>query len=963
MRRSLAAAVVAAAALLVPATASALTVSTLADGTLRLSASENVRDDVTMRFGGTPLTTLDTPETDTIEFSVYSSAPIVNQAGCTPVSPDTVRCPRAPRYDIDLGGGDDLLNVDLVQRRTTTADWPYAPTIPIGPIAVRDGAGDDMLVFSTFADVTAYGGAGDDDVIAVQAPSVRAVAGPGADLYDSRWEFISNLTVDYSAYAVPVSVTTDFTNDDGAAGEHDTVRAVRAVIGGSGNDTLNCSWYILGAQESVLGGPGDDVVSGGDGNDLLDGGPGADRISGGAGTDRVTYESRTAPVSLTLDDIANDGEPGEGDSIEADVEELQGGAGNDVLSGNQGADRLDGGPGADTVSYASATRPVRVTLARDATTDDGADGEGDDVVAVEHVIGGPFDDVLSGDDGSNRFDGGGGSDVLDGAGGADQLIGGPGSGDRVDYGRRSASVRATIDARADDGEAGERDRVDVSVEEVVGGSGADTLIGTERGDALSGGPGNDRIDGRGGDDNLLGGGGTDVLTGGAGSDAIGAVDGVRDTVVCDSADYVATDARDATTRCAQRVVGVVPAGLTVHAAARSRSGTSRADVLRGTASRDRIWGKRGNDRIAGGGGDDRLHGGTGVDRVAGDGGNDLVAGDEAPDLLFGGAGDDHLLGWTGSDRLDGGPGDDVSDGGSGDDLIIGGAGNDRSFGNYGHDDLRGGSGDDDLSGNAAPDVLSGERGNDALNGGSGVDRLVGGEGNDDLIGGSGPDVLIGGRGDDTLYLNDNDVDRRVECGPGDDTVYVDPRNTANGIKDRLLLAKTAANCEHQIELAPGQDTTFDGAVILTADTGEARAGTELSDKLLGGLGPDILHAGAGNDLLWGDRSPGPASPDVIRGGAGDDTMYGGGADDIVDGGAGNDMVQGDNGADRLFGGPGADLLRPAAGRDVVFGGAGPDVVHSEADGAVDVVDCGPGKDVAHVDRIDRVRGCESVRYR
>ena len=55
------------------------------------------------------------------------------------------------------------------------------------------------------------------------------------------------------------------------------------------------------------------MLTGGEGNDVLDGGGGADTLGGGEGYDLADYSARTAPVSLTLDGAANDGEAGEQD--------------------------------------------------------------------------------------------------------------------------------------------------------------------------------------------------------------------------------------------------------------------------------------------------------------------------------------------------------------------------------------------------------------------------------------------------------------------------------------------------------------------------------------------------------------------------------------------------------------------------------------------------------------------------
>ena len=89
-----------------------------------------------------------------------------------------------------------------------------------------------------------------------------------------------------------------------------------------------------------------------------------------------------------------------------------------------------------------------------AGADDGEAGEGDDVQGdVEVVRGSSASDDLSGNDGANRLNGRGGADLLDGAGGDDELIGQAGGDtfiggtgvDLVDYDgetRRSRRHRA-----------------------------------------------------------------------------------------------------------------------------------------------------------------------------------------------------------------------------------------------------------------------------------------------------------------------------------------------------------------------------------------------------------------------------------------------------------------------------------------------------------------------------------------
>jgi hypothetical protein len=112
-----------------------------------------------------------------------------------------------------------------------------------------------------------------------------------------------------------------------------------------------------------------------------------------------------------------------------------------------------------------------------------------------------------------------------------------------------------------------------------------------------------------------------------------------------------------------------------------------------------------------------------------------------------------------------------------------------------------------------------------------------------------------------------------------------------------------------------------------------RTGSARADKLFGRGGADRLNGVGGNDLLYGF-----SGNDVLIGGAGRDVMYGGGGSDRISCGEGA--------GDRAFGEAGADRVscrdrRPTrANRDVI--------------------DCGPGRDTAVVDRFDIVRHCEVV---
>src|SRR5205823_13187841 len=100
-----------------------------------------------------------------------------------------------------------------------------------------------------------------------------------------------------------------------------------------------------------------------DQDDVLEGGPGTDLIDGGNGNDTVTYADHTAPLTVSLDDVANDGQPGENDNAR-DIQNVIGGTGNETLNGNAlhnvprrraGNDRLFGLDGNDTLIGSEGT--------------------------------------------------------------------------------------------------------------------------------------------------------------------------------------------------------------------------------------------------------------------------------------------------------------------------------------------------------------------------------------------------------------------------------------------------------------------------------------------------------------------------------------------------------------------------------------------------------------------------------
>lgn len=217
-----------------------------------------------------------------------------------------------------------------------------------------------------------------------------------------------------------------------------TTQGTFAASGNSGADTL-----------SVVGGDGTGgaiagiPISGGADDDLLKAVAGGSTIDGGDGADTLDYSAASqvqADLSLgvgqpsdgspdtildTLKNVENLVGTSGADVLVGDsrANVLSGGGGKDILDGRKGDDTLDGGEGEDTVDFGRTRRPVTVDLKKGTAT-----GQGTTTLAsVEHVIGSPRADVISGDGNRNILDGGDGGDEIRGQAGRDQVIGGLGN--------------------------------------------------------------------------------------------------------------------------------------------------------------------------------------------------------------------------------------------------------------------------------------------------------------------------------------------------------------------------------------------------------------------------------------------------------------------------------------------------------------------------------------------------------
>jgi Ca2+-binding RTX toxin-like protein len=169
----------------------------------------------------------------------------------------------------------------------------------------------------------------------------------------------------------------------------------------------------------------------------------------------------------------------------------------------------------------------------------------------------------------------------------------------------------------------------------------------------------------------------------------------------------------------------------------------------------------------------------------------------------------------------------------------------------------------------------------------------------------------------------------ILAGDGNDHVSIGP-----GVNGVYVLA------------GAGSDTVLggDGNDTITGSGGnDLIVGGEGDDRLSGSAGHDIIVAGNGRDRMYGD-----AGNDNMRGGAGVDRFYGGPDHDAMSGESSADKMYGEGGNDTIYGGNGTDLLNGGEGIDYMYAGNDDDAIYSR-DGAVDVVNAGPGDDDGEVD--------------
>ena len=895
------------------------------------------------------------------------------------------------------GSGDNVLTGASGNDTLSGADGNDTLIGGMGADSLVGGNHNDSLVGGDGAD-SLDGGAGNDTL----------VGGAGGDYYFNVDN--ANDVIDEAANGgIDVVVQSTVTSFDlttlaaNVEGVKYTGSSNFTGLGSSGDNWIEANT----GNDTLKGNAGADTLIGGTGNDFLDGGAGVDSLVGGDGNDIYVVddssdiivdsagsadEVRVMATSYVLSGglerlsyVQADGVTagtsdftGTGNSTNETItggtgnDNLSGAGGNDSLNGGNGNDTLDGGTGNDTM-VGGAGDDVYIV---DSASDSISDASGSDEVRVslasytlvaanieklvftglgnasltgssdsQSVVGGSGDDVLSGGTaGADTLIGGAGNDVYI-VNSADDVVTESGTSDTADEIRTSVaySIAANIENLTSAASVGivlsgnaahnvlKGNSTSALAETLVGGDGNDTLLGYDGADSMSGGNDVDSIEGGAGNDSMDGGSGNDVLKGGAGNDSLAAGDGEDMLYGGDANDTV--------------------------------GGDTGADTLDGGAGNDTVYAGGGNDNVVGGTGNDTIDLGDGNDTAAGGADNDTLIGSAGNDSLVGDAGNDSLLGGAGNDTLDGGGDADTLLGGDGDDMLVidtadssvdGAAGTDSlvvkaaelsfstlatSITNIEAIDLRAASGATvsnaitlnnakvrayitNITDSNKTLTVHGDAGDSILlvglwSRGTTVDisgtlyRIYTSTGTDTVkevvrISNNMDVVLqiVGTSNDDLLYGTTSGD--RLEGLAGNDTIYADDGGdilvggTGNDILDG----------QNGLDTADYSDETGSVSVTLgNAPTNGSSNGTSTGIDTL--INIENVTGSSGNDTLTGNDDynvlSGAAGNDTLSGGIGFDTLIGGTGNDSLSGGADDDVLRGGAGDDTLSGGTGNDL--------------------------------------------------------
>ena len=906
--------------------------------------------------------------------------------------------------DSFIGGeGKDTVSYE---RQTTGGVTAYLDAVKQGSNSGLAGGHKydsiENLIGTNTADT--LGGDSNDNSLSGGGGDDYFVASLGNDSFDGG---AGTDTVSYEALT-GTAINVDLRVGTGTigAGKTDYYKDIENIKGSNLGDTLKG-----GTSDNMLwGGGGNDTLDGGGGNDSLYGESGDDTFKntgagnhfyyGGDGNNTVTYEAFTTAVQLSLvsgglqkyglasDAVNNTGNTGgteyfdriqnlnggagsdvlignaennqlignDGDDLiagEGGDDGLSGGKGDDILIGGLGKDTLDGGDGKDTASYAYSSGSVIVDLSD--PTQGAGEAQGDVLISIENIIGSRSDD---------RFVAGWGGDTHNqyNTMTARYYQGGDGF-DTVDFSKSPEGVVVSLATNSIGSGGYAAGATFDSIENLIGTGYSDELTGNTASNILQGGVGNDTFYG----------------STGTGDTFYGGTSSGSNNTDKDTANYASFDSSHALTVDMSSKINNYYT-VNVNGGQQDKlydivnlQGSKGDDTITGDSADNRIWGNEGDDILKGGLGNDTLEGGSGNNK------------------LFGGDGADNLVGGDGNDTLIGGAGADVLDGGGGMNTASyedSNAGVKASLANTGTNtgdargdtysriqNLLGSDFADTLEGDANANTLSGGGGNDVLLSSAGADSFSGGAGNDtvdyssinsaltiavntgnnsvaatgDALGDViGQDIeTIQGASADTIFLAGNRTYITTYAGIVGKTNTVSYANV-QGTGVQADLRNTSGVASSSNTGAALNDRYTNISNLIGSNQADILTGSNSNNTIWGGGGNDTIYASLGNDFLNGDGGAGlNAGNDTvsfanINTGTGVNislnllTAQTFGSSSVILSGFENltgtalaDTLTGDGGNNYIDGGGGADKLNGGLGDDTLFGGTGADTFYGD----------------------------------
>ncbi|PXW89911.1 hemolysin type calcium-binding protein [Nitrosomonas sp. Nm84] len=506
--------------------------------------------------------------------------------------------------DFDRDGDlDAFANNTQFFRNTGSASNPAFSYAGSSPAGLPGGIYRGSITSQTFVDID---GDGDLDAYVNGTYSYSSVSAWGGFLANNNAPNVANLTVPETyTKNTPLNLANIVISDPDSANVTATLKLSNVAAGslstgtsGAVTSTFNAStgtWTASGALADV--------------NALL----------AGVIFTPVTNFSGAFTINTSISDgVASPLLGSKNFTVDAAGVLLTSTSGNDILTGTSSIN--------DTVTYASATGPVTVSL--NITTQQNTIGAGlDTITKVENLIGSAFGDSLTGDATDNVLDGKAGNDTLIGWSGADTMIGGLGN-DTYFVENAGDIVTEKLNQGTDTVSSRLAYTLPVNVENliltgtaVIDGTGNNlnnVITGNNAANQLNGDTGNDTLKGGAGNDTLIGWSGADTMVGGSGNDTY-FVENVGDIVTEKLNQGTDTVSSRLTYTLSVNVENLILTG----SAAANGTGNSLANTITGNSAANRLSGLTGNDTLNGGGGNDVLNGGAGTNTLTGGAGKDI----------------------------------------------------------------------------------------------------------------------------------------------------------------------------------------------------------------------------------------------------------------------------------------------------------------------------------------------------